>query len=207
LTWTSPEIKSAFQRYGEIASNSDGGSANIITTKFQDSGNGLFTDPPQCLFLHQATFMTQFFRSQAGARDGEYDFFPMPDLDPAYAGSVTGGGDLFGMFNDTPQARALMRYLVTPEAQSIWVKRGGALSVNTSVTDYPDDISRRAAAVLSSASQFRFDASDLMPEQMNAAFLQAMVDYTRDQGSLDSILGHLDDVQRQVNAANAPVRP
>jgi alpha-glucoside transport system substrate-binding protein len=131
----------------------------------------------------------------------------MPDLDPAYAGSVTGGGDLFGMFNDTPQARALMRYLVTPEAQSIWVKRGGALSVNTSVTDYPDDISRRAAQVLSSASQFRFDASDLMPEQMNAAFLQAMVDYTRDQSSLDSILGRLDDIQREVNAANAPVRP
>ena len=46
------------------------------------SGNGLFTDPPNCLFLHQATFMTQFFKSEAGARDGEYDFFPMPDLDP-----------------------------------------------------------------------------------------------------------------------------
>jgi len=120
---------------------------------------------------------------------------------------VTGGGDLFGMFNDTPQARALMRYLVTPEAQSIWVQRGGALSVNTSVTDYPDEISKRAASVLSSASQFRFDASDLMPEQMNAAFLQAMVDYTRDKGGLDDILVHLDEVQRQVNAANAPVRP
>jgi alpha-glucoside transport system substrate-binding protein len=207
LTWTSPEIKSAFQRYGEIASNSYGGAQNVITTKFEDSGNGLFTDPPQCLFLHQATFMTQFFKSQAGARDGEYDFFPFPDMDPAYAGSVAGGGDLFGMFNDTPQARALMRYLVTPEAQSIWVKRGGALSVNTSVTDYPDDISKRAAQVLSSASQFRFDASDLMPEQMNAAFLQAMVDYTRDQSQLDNILARLDDVQRQVNAANAPVRP
>ena len=207
LTWTSPEIKSAFQRYGEVVSNSFGGNAAVITTRFEDSGNGLFADPPQCLFLHQATFMTQFFKSQAGARDDEYDFFPMPDMDPAFAGSVTGGGDLFGMFNDTPQARALMRYLVTPEAQSIWVKRGGALSVNTSVTDYPDEISKRAASVLSSASQFRFDASDLMPEQMNAAFLQAMVDYTRDPSSLDTILAHLDEVQRQVNAANAPVRP
>jgi alpha-glucoside transport system substrate-binding protein len=207
LTWTSPEIKSAFQRFGEVVSNSYGGSTAVITTKFEDSGNGLFTDPPQCLFLHQATFMTQFFKSEAGARDGEYDFFPMPDMNPQFAGSVTGGGDLFGMFNDTPQARALMRYLVTPEAQEIWVQRGGALSVNTSVTNYPDEISKRAAQVLSSASQFRFDASDLMPEQMNAAFLQSMVDYTRDPSSLDSILAHLDDVQRQVNASNGPVRP
>jgi len=207
LTWTSPEIKGAFQRFGEVVSNSYGGSSSVITTKFEDSGNGLFTDPPQCLFLHQATFMTQFFKSEAGARDGEYDFFPMPEMNPQFAGSVTGGGDLFGMFNDTPQARALMRYLVTPEAQEIWVQRGGALSVNTSVTTYPDEISKRAAAVLSNASQFRFDASDLMPEQMNAAFLQSMVDYTRDPSSLDNILAHLDEVQRQVNASNGPVRP
>jgi alpha-glucoside transport system substrate-binding protein len=111
------------------------------------------------------------------------------------------------MFNDTPQARALMRYLVTPEAQSIWVKRGGALSVNTNVTDYPDEISKRAASVLSNATQFRFDASDLMPERMNSAFLQAVIDYARDQGSLDDILAQLDEVQRQVNASTAPVRP
>jgi alpha-glucoside transport system substrate-binding protein len=207
LTWTSPEIKAAFQKFGEVTSNSLGGSASVITTRFEDSGNGLFTDPPQCLFLHQATFMTQFFKSEAGARDDEYDFFPMPDLNPAYAGSVTGGGDLFGMFNDTPQARALMRYLVTPEAQSIWVKRGGALSVNTSVTDYPDEISGRAAQVLSSATQFRFDASDLMPERMNAAFLQSVIDYVRDQGSLDATLASLDAVQVQVNAASGPVGP
>ena len=80
-------------------------------------------------------------------------------------------------------------------------------SVNTSVTDYPDEISKRAASVLSSASQFRFDASDLMPEQMNAAFLQAVNDYVHDAGNLDGTLAQLDDVQRQVNAASGPVSP
>jgi alpha-glucoside transport system substrate-binding protein len=140
--------------------------------------------------------MTSFFRSRAGARDGEYDFFPFPVIDPRYANHVTGAGDLFGMFRDTPQARALMAYLVTPEAQSIWVRRGGALSVNVHVSDYPDEISRRAAAILASADRFRFDASDLMPEQMNAAFLQAVLDYVRDPSALDDILERLDSVQR-----------
>ena len=37
----------------------------------------------------------------------------MPDINPAFAGAMTGAGDLFGMFNDTPQARALIEYLVT----------------------------------------------------------------------------------------------
>jgi alpha-glucoside transport system substrate-binding protein len=206
LAWTSPEIRSAFEFYGEIVSDAYGGTAGFVGTDFGDGGNGLFSTPPECLFHHQATFMTEFFESRAGARKGEYDFFPFPVIDPQYANSVTGGGDLFGMFNDTPQSRALMEYLLTPEAQQIWVAAGGALSVNTKVTEYPDDISRRAASILTSAERFRFDASDLMPEQMNAAFLQAVVDYTADPSQLDTILQTLDLVQ-QSGTGPAPIGP
>ncbi len=78
LPWTSPEIKSAFQMYGQVVADAAGGQTSVIATSFQDGGNGLFSDPPQCLFHHQATFMTEFFKSQAGAREGEYDFFPFP---------------------------------------------------------------------------------------------------------------------------------
>ena len=197
LPWTSREIRSAFEEYGKVIADSAGGATNVIATDFQNGGNGLFSSPPQCLFHHQATFMTEFFRSQAGARDGEYDFFPFPTMDSRYANDVTGAGDLFGMFKDTPQARALMTYLVTPEAQSIWVQRGGALSVNSQVTSYPDDISRRAAQILSTASIFRFDGSDLMPEQLNEAFLQGVIAYTRDPNSLDDVLTTLDNVSHQ----------
>jgi len=136
--------------------------------------------------------MTEFFKSQAGARDGEYNFFPFPALDPRFGNDVTGAGDLFGMFRNTPQSRALMSYLLTPEAQSIWVARGGALSVNVNVTNYPDDISKRAAQILTSADRFRFDGSDLMPEQLNEAFLRGVIEYTRNPAELDQILQQLD---------------
>jgi alpha-glucoside transport system substrate-binding protein len=196
LPWTSPDVRLAFEFYGQVVADSAGGAAEVIATDFEDGGNGLFSDPPGCLFHHQATFMTGFFQSRAGARDGEYDFFAFPTIDERFANSVTGAGDLFGMFRDTPQSRALMEYLLTPAAQSIWVARGGALSVNVHVTDYPDDIARRAAGILTSANRFRFDASDLMPERVNEAFLTAVIEYTRDPDNLDDILQHLDDVQR-----------
>jgi alpha-glucoside transport system substrate-binding protein len=99
------------------------------------------------------------------------------------------------MFKDTPQARALMNYLTTPAAQAIWVKRGGALSPDKKVTDYPDKISADSAKALTSAKIFRFDASDLMPEAMNAAFWKAVLDYANDPTKLDSILTSLDKVQ------------
>ncbi len=195
LPWTAPEIRRAFELFGTVVADSAGGPAAIIATDFRDAGNGLFTDPPDCLLHHQATFMTEFFKSQAAARDGEYDFFAFPTIDGRFVNNVTGAGDLFGMFRDTPQSRALMSYLLTPDAQSIWVARGGALSVNVHVSDYPDDISSRAAAILANAERFRFDASDLMAQQVNEAFLQGVIDYVRDPSSLDAILQHIDGVQ------------
>lgn len=207
LPWTSTEMRSAFQMYGEVVAESYGGASTVIATNFIDGGRPLFTVDPGCLFHHQGTFMTEFFRTRAGARADEYDFFPFPTVDERFGNSITGAGDLFGMFNDTPQARALMRYLLTPEAQSIWVSRGGALSVNRRVTDYPDDISRRAAEVLSSADRFRFDASDLMPDAMTTAFLQATIDYTRNPGNLDAILESLDRVRATAYSGNTIQRP
>jgi alpha-glucoside transport system substrate-binding protein len=193
--WTSPEIKQAFEAFGQAVSQSYGGSDAVLTTAFGDGGNQLFTDPPGCLFHHQASFITDFFKDQGGAQEGEYDFFRMPDINPSFTGATTGAGDLFGMFNDTPQARALMAYLVTPEAQAIWVARGGALSANAKVTEYPDEISKRSAELLASAGVFRFDASDLMPVAMNEAFWKAILDYAKDPSQLDAILANLDTVQ------------
>ena len=193
--WTSPEIKAAFEAFGSVIENAYGGSDAVLTTNFGDGGNKLFTSPPGCLFHHQASFITDFFKKQGGAKDGQFDFFRMPDINSAYAGATTGAGDLFGMFNDTPQARALMAYLVTADAQKIWVERGGALSANKNVTDYPDDVSKRSAELLANAGVFRFDASDLMPVAMNDAFWKAILDYVKTPGNLDTILSNLDTVQ------------
>ena len=193
--WASPEIKSAFEAFGKVISESYGGPKTVLATNFGDGGNPLFKSPPGCVFHHQASFITDFFQKQGGAKPGDYDFFPFPDINPQFSGAVEGAGDLFGMFNDTPQARALMKYLVTADAQAIWVGRGGALSANKNVTNYPDEISKRSAEILANAKIFRFDASDLMPQAMNDAFWKAVLDYTQNASKLDSILSNLDQVQ------------
>ncbi len=105
------------------------------------------------------------------------------------------------MFHDTPAARSLMAYLVTAPAQDIWVKIGGALSANKNASDYPDDISKRSAALLTNAKIFAFDASDLMPSAMNDAFWKGIVKYVKDPSQLDSILSNLDTVQTDAYAA------
>ena len=102
------------------------------------------------------------------------------------------------MFNDTPQARALIQWLVTPQAQEIWAKIGGGyLAANKFVSPsvYPDDASRKSAEAFVNAQTFRYDAGDLMPTAMGRAFFSAMVEFAQNPGNLDSILTNLDTVQ------------
>jgi alpha-glucoside transport system substrate-binding protein len=200
VKWTDPAIKTAWSTFGDVVAKSFGGSATVNSTNFANAGDQLFKTPPGCMFLHQASFITgqgAFKTAKAGT---DYDFFQMPDINAQYTGAVEGAGDLFGMFHDTPAAKSLMAYLVTAPAQDIWVKIGGALSANKNATDYPDDISKRSAAILTNAKIFAFDASDLMPTAMNDAFWKGIVAYVKDPSQLDSILSNLDTVQKSAYA-------
>jgi alpha-glucoside transport system substrate-binding protein len=195
--WSSPEIKSAWETFGDALDGAVGGPTGIVNTPFQTAGNPLFDDPPGCLLHHQASFITDFFKNEAGATEDQYDFFVMPDINPDFAGAVTTAGDLFGMFNDTPQAQSLLQYLLTADAQQIWVERGGFISMNkgVSIDAYPDEASRRSAEILQAAAAAKFDGSDLMPGEMNDAFFGAVVRFAQNQGELDAILAELDSVQ------------
>ena len=198
--WTDPAVKTAFESFGKVLDKSFGGATTINSTNFGDAGNPLFKDPPGCLFHHQASFISDFFKKQGGAKDGDFDFFVMPEIDPAYAGALTGGGDLFGLFSDKAAAKDLLKYLVTAPAQQIWADRGGFVSANTKVTTYPDAVGQKSADATTKATVFRFDGGDLMPAAMKAAFFRAMVDFAEDQSKLDSILTSLDKVQTDAYA-------
>ena len=139
--------------------------------------------------------MTDFFKEQGGASEGDYDFFVMPEINSEFSGALTGGGDLFGLFSDKAAAKDLLKYMVTAEAQQIWADRGGFVSANTKVTTYPNPVEQKSADAIKEASVFRFDGGDLMPATMKAAFFTAMVEFAENQGELDSILANLDEVQ------------
>jgi alpha-glucoside transport system substrate-binding protein len=202
VKWSDPAIKKAFQMYvTDVLGKTYGGGKNAVATNFGNAGDPLFANPPGCELLHQASFITGFsqFKSHTAATD--YNFFPFPDIDPRYAGAVEGAGDLFGMFHDTPAAKSLMKYLVTAAAQDIWVKIGGALSANKNATDYPDDISKRSAAILANAKSFVFDASDSMPTAMNDAFWKDMVALTDGSKTVGQALSDLDSAQKDAYAS------
>lgn len=202
--WTSPEIKLAYETFGQMVANDAlyGGTNYALSTNFQSGGDGLFSDPPGCLFYEQATFVpAMFVQSNPDLVAGDnFNFFPHPKFNDEFAGNVEGFFDSFVMYNDTPQARALMQYMVTDEAQQIWVDEGGTLAASKNVTTYPDVLGENAAAILQEADNILLTAGDYMPADMQRAFWKSLLDFTNDQSQLDSILANLDTVQASAYA-------
>jgi alpha-glucoside transport system substrate-binding protein len=218
LPWTSPEVKGAWRRWGEIVSSPDamdGGARSALITSFADAGAGMFRSTPGCLMDHQASFITSTYsatQTSSGktAQPGtDFDLFAFPQIDDRYTNALEVGADLAGMFTDTPQARALIGYLSSAEAQQIWpsVPGSGALSVNTEVplSVYANPIAETMARMVTgraspaSASPIpttlSFDGSDLMPAAVRTAFYQGVLQYVANPGQLDDILSRLDRVR------------
>ncbi len=185
ISWLDERVKRAFEIFGQIALNEKyvyGGPNAILTINFGDSPDALFTTPPNAYMHRQATFIKSFIldHNPQLVPGEDFDFFPLPPIDAKLGTPALGAADLFAAFKNTPEAQALIKYIASPEAQEIWVGKLGKLSANKRVNPaaYPDDLTRKAAKILSEASTFRFDGSDLMPSAVGAgSFWTGVLDY------------------------------
>lgn len=197
LKFDSPEVRNALKYVTDIWFKDGyvyGGRASIATTSFGDAPKPMFENPPKCWLHKQGNFITTFFPEglEAGV---DYDFFYLPPIDPAYGKPVLGAGDIYAMFNDRPEVRAVIQYFSTGASVEGWVRAGGAISPHkdASLDWYQDPVSRKVAEVLQNATAFRFDGSDLMPGEVGAgSFWKSMTSYVTGAIDEDTALKEID---------------
>jgi alpha-glucoside transport system substrate-binding protein len=204
IEWTSPEITRAWEVFGEIVGNEDyqfGGAAGTLSTNFGEAPCPLFTDPPGAYLHHQASFIQSFILDCPGGENlvtGEdFDFFLFPMIDEEFGNPGLGSADLFVAFNDNENIRALIEFLTQPEALAGWLEGGGSgIATNREfpLDLYPDALTRRSAEVLAAVDSFRFDASDLMPGDVNQAFWTGTLYFVVDTSTLGDILGTIEGI-------------
>jgi alpha-glucoside transport system substrate-binding protein len=197
LPFTDPVVKNALQKMTDIWFKEGyvyGGRAAIATTAFGDAPAPLVQDPPKCWLHRQGTFITTFMeQAKPGIKAGvDYDFFYLPPIDSQYGKPVLFAGDLFSVFNDRPEVRAVMEYFTTYESVAPWIKiGGGAISPhkNAVLADYTNPIDKKAAEIIANASSARFDGSDLMPAEVGSgSFWKGMTDYISGSANEDQAL-------------------
>lgn len=204
LPWTSPQVRKAWEDWRKITDTT--GPRSVLLTDWADAGRPMFTDPPGCFLHHQpSSIMAGYQTYEPAPKPGDdFDFFRFPD--GSSSAGTTGetfavSADMASMFNNTPQARQLLKYLATDRAQRIWPSiGGGAFSVNRNVdlNVYSDNVSKRIAEELTTADTLCFDASDLMPPTMRNAFYRAVLEYVSDPTQLNRLLDELEVVRRGI---------
>lgn len=200
IAFDAPPVKAAFERFGSIALDPEqvvGGPVGVISTPFGESPKGLFTNAsrpePQCYLHRQANFIATFLPEDVVLGE-DVAVFPLPGIEPEFGLPVLVAGDVFGMFNDTAEARALMAYLTTPEPHEIWAGLGGFISPHKQVSSevYPDVVTQQQAEILANAETVRFDGSDLMPGTVGTGtFWSGIVDYVGG-ADLDQVLAEIE---------------
>jgi len=198
LKFDSPEVKNALSYVTAIWFNNDyvyGGREAIPTIAFGDAPAPMFDSPPKCWLHRQGNFITSFF-PEGKVAGVDYDFFYLPPIDEQYGKPVLGAGDIYAMFNDRPEVRAVMQYFSTGESLKGWVEAGGAISPHndSSLDWYQDPVTRGVAEILLNATSFRFDASDLMPQAVGqGTFWKYMTDYVSGTVDEETALKAIDD--------------
>ncbi len=196
VKFTDPAVINAMEIFGSFAKNDayvDGGAAGVASVDFRDSPKGLFSSPPKCYMHHQASFIPAFFPE--GTKLGtDADFFYMP----TYAAMadlgkpVLGAGTLFTITKDSKATRAFIEFLKMPLAHEIWMMDGGFLTPLKTANQaaYGSDAARKQGEIMTSATTFRFDGSDLMPGKIGAgAFWTGMVDFVGGKSAADTAAG------------------
>ena len=193
LPFTDPIVKNAVQKMSEIWLKEGavyGGTKSIVSTAFGDSPKALFDNPPKAWLHRQASFITSFFPE--GLKTGEdYDWFPLPSIDPQYGTPALVAGDIYAMFNDRPEVRAVMEFFTTGESIKTWIQSGGVIAPMNDADPawYSTDVERRMAEFVKNATAIRFDGSDLMPGAVGAGtFWKGMTDYVSGTVNLDKAL-------------------
>jgi len=171
IKWTDPSVVKALKTMGSILSsgNMAGGTSGALQTDFPTSVSNVFSKSPKAAMVIEGDFVPGVLSPNPLKPGSGYNVFPFPTIGNT-AGYVEGGGDELMMFKDNPATRALVSYLATGAAQSIWAKRGGYTAPAKTVppSAYPDAITRATATAVGKAKAFVFDLSDLQPASFGA---------------------------------------
>lgn len=185
IKFSSEPVRSAWKIMDSIWNNPkqvNGARPAILRTEFKQSAQDLFARTPQCWLHMQGSFVTGFFpEAVQNDLDNQVGVFLLPPIDPALPKALEVGGDQYVVFagHARPEVLKVMEYLTSGKSASSWIQAGGALFPHRDqdISLYKSKLDQTLVRSILEAQAARFDASDLMPPAVNAAFWKAVTDY------------------------------
>lgn len=198
LKFDSPEVRRAIDIMSEIWFTDGfvyGGREAIAATQFGESVLPMFKEVDGCMMHRQGNFITAYFPAEYKNPGEDYDVFYLPPIDEEYGNPYLGGGDIYGLFSDKPEAMAAFEFFSHGESLKYWMGQGGALSPHkdTQPEWYADPTEAKISSYMANASAFRFDGSDAMATTLQTNFLKGMTDLVTGV-DVDTVIAEIDKV-------------
>ncbi|MFJ2741394.1 extracellular solute-binding protein [Streptomyces sp. NPDC087440] len=188
VRWTDRRIVTAWQAWGRmIAQGGKALQARALLTDHRGSpsgARGLLFGGQDCTREHQGSFAPAAFYGDKAPAARFTDSAPLLPGGPYRQRGHEVSADFAVLFNDTPQARALLRTLVSRTGQQAWTDqdRGRIFSARTDVAPAAD--AGTAARLTGRTGAARcLDASDAMSPAVRDAFYDSVLEYLADPDS------------------------
>ncbi|MFD4570265.1 ABC transporter substrate-binding protein [Streptomyces sp. NPDC058467] len=170
IKWTDPSVKDALTTLAQLWGDKNyiaGGPDGALQTEFPASVTQTFTggDQPKAGMVFEGDFVGVNIAETKAKIGTDAKVFPFPAV--GSKAPVVSGGDAAVLLKESKAGQALLTFLASPDAATIWAKLGGYLSPNKNVADsaYPNAVQQSMAkALIAAGDDFRFDMSDQAPQ-------------------------------------------
>jgi hypothetical protein len=137
-------------------------------------------DDPRCWIVPGAPWVSSFFG------DTPMVAMPFPAIEPGFASSMEGSGDVAIVLSDRPEVRAIVRAMASSAWGVPWARADSTFFAphrGFDLDGYADPVDRALASTLRAAidaGTYRFDASDQLPAPVTEVLHSALVKYVTD---------------------------
>lgn len=197
LRWTSPFVSDTLRamRTTLVNPNRIAGGVGSLATPFETAVQKVFGSPQRASMVSGGSAVIPFlYRAKAVRPISQFGVFSFPTTDGKGPARVIGDANAVVMVKNSEQARALISYLATPEAATIWAKRSiDYLSPNrkVDVRSYPMEATRTLASALTQAAVFRFGIADLRSTAFKEKLNQLLIEYIHAPSRVNQITTHI----------------
>ncbi len=203
IEWTDPTVVEAMEHFRDLIAPTEdrllGGAEGALATDFIGGMDQMLRG--ESGLYYEGGFMGNFgeqnFPDLTCGED--FSFFLFPEINEEWGRPVVGGGGLWLVFNDNPEVRELIRYLVSPDALAVWASQeeGARLpaSPNVSADAISGECAKLEAAQIANADSFVFDGSDLAPGAVGGdAMFTGLQNFISNPDDIDSVLEFIESV-------------
>lgn len=166
LAWTDPSVTSTLDRLRVLVSGPNGDTMRKITLSatYQQAVQNVFGSPLKAYMGTGGSSVYPVLYSAKAVRAlSSFGVFAFPSTNPSSPPRVIGDADAVVMVKSSPAAQALVSYLASPQAATIWAGRNSDfLSPNRKVGASAYAVSQMGALAksLTAANTFRFGLAD-----------------------------------------------